>query len=387
MEAWPAQLRPLDEDGRIAEAKGAHLRIALLAHSNAPWTPHYARFLLAEGHAVCVVSFHPRTIKGVDCRYFGARPFRDGAGKSLVLRRVPAIRGFLRGWSPDVIFAPYLVSNGLTAALAGSAPLVVSARGGDIQTQPGATPIPSFLRRWVVRFVCSRSRRVHAVSAGLVEALVSIGIARDKIDCFPVGVDLDRFSSPPEHQALDRPPSLICTRRHEPVYRNEDIVEALGILRSRGRSIRCVFVGGGPLLEERRRQVTSLGLDDTIEFTSQLAHDEIPARLREASIYISASTSDGTSSSLLEAMASGLFPVVSRIRANEDWLRDGETALMFKPGGVAELAGSLERALDDPLMRRRGATENRRTVEQRGALAINNRRLLELLGSVVDFGV
>jgi glycosyltransferase involved in cell wall biosynthesis len=357
------------------------MRIALVAHSNAPWTPHYARFFLAEGHAVCVISFHPQPIEGVDFRYFGATPFRDGGGKSFMMRRVPAIRAFLRAWSPDVVFAPYLISNGLTAALANVAPLVASARGGDIQMQAGATPIPQILRRAIVRFVCVRSRRVHAVSAGLVDALAAIGVVRDKIECFPIGVDLRRFSLPPELHPETAEPLLICTRRHEPVYRNQDIVEALALLKSRGRSVRCLFVGGGSLLEERRRQASSLGLDDIVRFTAQLPHDEMPARLRQASIYISASTSDGTSSSLLEAMASGLFPVVSRITANEEWLREGETALMFAVGESAALAGALERALDDPLLRKRAAMGNRRMVEQRGNLAINNRRLLELLRS------
>jgi len=359
------------------------MRIALVAHSNAPWTPHYARYFLAEGHAVCVVSFHPQSIDGVDFRYFGATPFRDCGGKSFMLRRVPAIRAFLRGWSPDVVFAPYLISNGLTAALVDVAPLVVSARGGDIQMQPGATPIPPPLRRMVVRFVCSRSRRVHVVSAGLVDALVAIGVAPDKIVCFPVGVDLARFSLPSEPQPESPvPPLIICTRRHEPVYRNQDIVEALGVLKSRGRAVRCLFAGGGSLLEARRRQATSLGLADRVGFTMHLPHEEIPARLRQASIYISASTSDGTSSSLLEAMATGLFPVVSRIRANKDWVHEGETGLMFEVGDAAGLAGALEGALDDPLMRKRAAVENRRTVEQRGDLAANNRRLLDLLLAV-----
>jgi glycosyltransferase involved in cell wall biosynthesis len=239
--------------------------------------------------------------------------------------------------------------------------------------------MPAFLRKAIVRFVCSRSRLVHAVSGGLVDAMVAMGVAREKIECFPVGVDLERFSVRPTPQALDDEPLLICTRRHEPVYRNQDIVEALGALKRRGRKVRCVFVGGGTLLAERRRHASALGLDRRVEFTEQLAHGQIPSHLRQASIYISASSSDGTSSSLLEAMASGLFPVVSKIRANEDWLRNGQTALLFRTGDSADLARALERAIDNPSLRRAAAVENRVVVERRADLAVNNRRLLDLL--------
>ena len=47
------------------------MRIAMLARSNAPRTPLYALFFIAEGHAVCVLSFHPQQNDGVGSRYFG----------------------------------------------------------------------------------------------------------------------------------------------------------------------------------------------------------------------------------------------------------------------------------------------------------------------------
>ena len=68
-----------------------------------------------------------------------------------------------------------------------------------------------------------------------------------------------------------------------------------------------------------------------MELTGQLPLARVGELLREADVYVSAATSDGTSSSLLEAMASGAFPVVTSIRANRDWLEDGSTGLFFEP--------------------------------------------------------
>ena len=76
-----------------------------------------------------------------------------------------------------------------------------------------------------------------------------------------------------------------------------------------------------------------------------------PALLARAEIYLSASLSDSTSVSLLEAMACGAVPVVSDIDGNREWVAEGEGARLFAPGDPGSLARALERALDDPAWR------------------------------------
>jgi glycosyltransferase involved in cell wall biosynthesis len=55
-------------------------------------------------------------------------------------------------------------------------------------------------------------------------------------------------------------------------------------------------------------------------------------------VYVSASLWDGASISLMEAMACGVFPVVSDIPANREWLQDGATAFLFPCGDWRRLA-------------------------------------------------
>src|SRR5262249_8590862 len=89
--------------------------------------------------------------------------------------------------------------------------------------------------------------------------------------------------------------------------------------------------------------------------------------------------SDGTSSSLLEAMACGAFPVVTRIRGNEPWIVPGETGLMFDPADAVSLADSLARAITDESLRRRAAPLNRALVEREGNQRMNIDRILDML--------
>jgi glycosyltransferase involved in cell wall biosynthesis len=191
-------------------------------------------------------------------------------------------------------------------------------------------------------------------------------------------VDVDRFRFVDRSGRSKRVKQIVCTRRQELIYDNDVVVDALANLRDRGCSFRAVMVGGGPLLEERKEQVRRHGLDQ-VEFTGQIDPDRLGKILEESEIYVSAAVSDGTSSSLLEAMASGLFPVLARIRGNLDWIRDGETGLFFKVSDAGDLSRALERSLAGDLLRARAAPQNRSLAERQGDRRVNMERMMELL--------
>jgi glycosyltransferase involved in cell wall biosynthesis len=145
---------------------------------------------------------------------------------------------------------------------------------------------------------------VHSVSAEITAHLRRLGVPEAKLVEIPVGVDTSLFSPAPDmprSQAL----RLICPRKHEPVYDNMTVVEALGRLKAAGRTFECVIASEGSLLAVHKARVRELGLGDRVSFPGEVPHAKVPAMLREADIYISATLSDGTSSALLEAMAVG----------------------------------------------------------------------------------
>jgi glycosyltransferase involved in cell wall biosynthesis len=220
---------------------------------------------------------------------------------------------------------------------------------------------------------------VHAVSEELVDALVAFGVPREKVECFPVGVDLSIFRPSAQPRDPHRVPTIICTRKHEAVYENHVLVDALATLEGRGIEYRALFVGGGSLLEETRSRVRERGLGQRVEVRGPVPHEQIPSLLAGSDIYVSASSSDGTSSSLLEALACGLFPVVSQIRANADWVRDGATGYLFPPGDSERLAKALEMVLGDGPSRLGVGAANRALVAERGSMESNLLRLETLL--------
>ena len=80
--------------------------------------------------------------------------------------------------------------------------------------------------------------------------------------------------------------------------------------------------------EALEREVESLNINSSVKFLGRVPHEEMPNLLAQADIYVSTSLHDGTSVSLLEAMGSGAFPVVTDIPSNREWIINGENGFL-----------------------------------------------------------
>lgn len=355
------------------------MRLLMLSHTVNPWTPHYARYFTARGDQTLVVSFSPEPIEGVEMEFIGIDPWDKHANKHVYVTRVPRLRRIIKRFRPDLVYAPFVASNGVSAVLAWKGPTVTSGRGGDVLEQECRTGWRRRLREKLIRFVCDRCVMVHTVSQEIEDELLRLGVPAAKMFQLPVGVDTGRFRPAPD---MPREPAtrLICTRKHEEIYDNTTVIEAFARLRAAGRQFTGIIASDGTLLARHKRRVEELGLADRVRFTGELPHEQVPGLLQKADIYISATLSDGTSSALLEAMSAGLLPVVSRIPANTPWVEHGRTGLMFDPQRPDVLAELLGRAIDDRVLRRRAFEENRRLVCEKA----DQRRNMERLGEKLD---
>ena len=140
---------------------------------------------------------------------------------------------------------------------------------------------------------------------------------------------------------------MICTRRFESVFDHLTIINALAILKEKKIDFKMTFVGNGSLLESVKEHVSKLGLSDKVNFLGKVNNDELPGLLAQNDIYLSASKWDGTSLSLMEAMACGLFPIVSDINANSCWIQNEVNGYLHKVGNAESLASCIIKLLDN----------------------------------------
>jgi glycosyltransferase involved in cell wall biosynthesis len=183
----------------------------------------------------------------------------------------------------------------------------------------------------------------------------------ERIVTFPWGIDLKHFSprpnqSPNEAQPATRPFTLLSIRSWEPIYGVEVIARAFVLAAQQRPELRLVMLGNGsqaPLLRQIFLKARLIGdVEGEAESFSRLifpghaSFDDLPRYYRSADLYVSASHSDGTSISLLEAMACGCPVLVSDIPGNREWVTPGKNGWLFPDGDVNALAQAILGAVE-----------------------------------------
>lgn len=192
---------------------------------------------------------------------------------------------------------------------------------------------------------------------------------------FPFGCEFDYFSN--ISVRFEVIPNIIVTRKWDQIYRNDVIISALKILDEKEIEFKCTFIGGGPLLAQQMLAVDSFSKPDIFHFLGEQERSGIRNSLDKNWLYISASVSDGTSISLLEAMAAGLICITTNFPSNLEWIEHGKNGFVFEVNDPQELANLIEIVmslkLDEKLEISRAA---RATVANRGNWTNNKRSLI-----------
>jgi glycosyltransferase involved in cell wall biosynthesis len=133
-----------------------------------------------------------------------------------------------------------------------------------------------------------------------------------------------------------------------PVKGGDVLLEALA--RPEAAGLRVALAGPGELPEPGRLLA---GSRPTLEWRGWLGDRERAELLREASIFVLSSTSEGLPMALLEAMAYGLAIVATAVGGVPDAVEDGRQALVVAPGDAIALADALGRLAGDSDLRER----------------------------------
>jgi hypothetical protein len=105
--------------------------------------------------------------------------------------------------------------------------------------------------------------------------------------------------------------------------------------------------------------------DIPVEIISQSSHEDILHQFGKARVYIGLSISDGISTSLLEAMLMGAFPIQSCTACADEWIEDGKSGFIVPPEDPPAVAEAIRRALTDDALVNRAAEINAKTVRER----------------------
>jgi colanic acid/amylovoran biosynthesis glycosyltransferase len=170
-----------------------------------------------------------------------------------------------------------------------------------------------------------------------------------KYEVCPLGVDPERYR-PVARSGAGGPFTLLCVGRLVPAKGQRILLEALRQLTDQGRELRLVLVGNGPDAADLQAAATELGLADRVQFTGALNQTRVLDWYRQADVFVLPSFAEGVPVVLMEAMASGIPCVTTRITGIPELIEDGRDGLLVTPSDVSGLAAAIARLQDDPAL-------------------------------------
>jgi len=308
-------------------------------------TPHDRRFLTAlagTAHQVFALrqfACQPQTPAGItELTWPAGQPdWSNWAGWRAGVGQFAKILAEVR---PDVVHAGPVQGPALAAALAGFHPLVTMSWGSDLLLTAQRSP----WMRAATRCALDRTDVFLGDCQTVAEAAVGFGFPRERMVLFPWGVDLAHFSPESGQEAGLALRSalgwedrfvLLCSRTWAPLYGVDDLAQAFAEAARQDPRLRLLLVGAGPQAELIHGLLDPLGAK--VHFAGRVTQADLPAFYQAADLYVSPSHSDGSSISLLEALACGRPVLVSDISGNREWVNPGVNGCTFRAGSVADL--------------------------------------------------
>jgi glycosyltransferase involved in cell wall biosynthesis len=326
--------------------------MARILYFSRDYTPHDHRFLSAlqqSNHQVFYLrlekSAHtienrplPPQVKVIPWAG-GNRPTRKRDG----LKLLNSLKQVIRMVKPDLIQAGPLQSSAFLVALSGFQPLVSTSWGYDLLQDAHRNR----LYQWVTRYVLGHSAVMVGDCHTIREMAISYGMPDGRIVTFPWGVDLEHFSqqAAPKKKGGEDSFTLLSTRGWENIYGVEVLAKAFVQVAIQIPQLRLVMLANGSQASNLREIFQRGGVLSQVSFPGQVDQEDLPSYYRMADVYISASHSDGTSISLLEALACGRPVILSDIPGNREWITPGVQGWLFPDNDVDALANRILRAV------------------------------------------
>ena len=320
-------------------------------------TWNIAKHLARKGHEVHVITnrdtgltresleegFHVHRLGYLKVRFLGQPLFSIEA--LLALRKI----------NPDIVHAQSTFP-GLYALVAKKVlgkPYLFSERG--------MVYFPSQFQYQILKLVLRNADAVLALTEDMKEEMGKI--YSRAIYVVPNGIDLEKFEGLLKDEMRcklqvktdERLVIFVGRFRHEKGV--EYLIKAMEIIRQRDHSIRLILAGEGPEEENLKSLTEQLKLEGCVEFVGQIPNERVPEYMAASDVFVLPSLSEGFPNVILEAMASGLAIVTTKVTGLSEIIKDRENGLLVEPRNPQQIAEKVLQLLEDDQLRE-GISEN-----------------------------
>jgi len=252
---------------------------------------------------------------------------------------------------PDLVHAGPVQGPALLGALAEFHPLVSMSWGSDLLFRAKRSP----WMRLATQFTLDHTDIFLGDCQAVLDEAARYGFSSSNMVRFPWGVDLDHFSpqnaliAGVEYRKLigwDEEFTILCNRTWSPIYGVDVLAAAFIAAVKENENLRLLLVGDGPQSKEIHQILAPVR--DHVRFLGWQERHELPKIYGAANLFVSPSHCDGSSVSLLEALACGRPVLTSDIPSNKEWVKPGEVGHLFRDGDENSLKEKLLVMAEEP---------------------------------------
>jgi len=285
----------------------------------------------------------------------GKRPGQDPWALLRLVRLLRHLRPLIvhsRNW-PAV--------DAIPAARVARVPLVVHGEHGREVADPEGR---NLRRNRIRRALAPLVHHFVTVSADLRRWLIEdVRVPAAKVTAIHNGVDLSRFGRAGKLESRMRlslpadAPIVGTVGRLDPVKDQAGLIQAFAQVRAQHPAALLVVAGDGPCRAELERVAAGLGQRDHVRLLGN--RDDIPTVMAALDVFVLPSIAEGISNTILEAMATGLPVVATRVGGNPELIEEGVGGALVPRSDPGALAAAIAAYTGDAELRRRHGQASR----------------------------
>jgi glycosyltransferase involved in cell wall biosynthesis len=267
----------------------------------------------------------------------------------------------------EIVLAERATSYGFFSLLVKTKIRIVAQQG--ITDAYPETGISGWYKRVLQSAIYTRADLIHAWGYVMTYAMLGSGAAPSKILVKPKGLDLENYTF--KERLKPEVFTAVVTRSLYKIYRHDEILKAIHILKEKGLVLNCLIIGDGVESETLKEYAQDLGISNQVEWLGRINNEVLPRYLHQAEMYLAVPETEGVSASLFEGMAAGCFPIVSDLPANRAFIDSGKNGLLVPVGNPMILADSIKYFCDNFSSFNNAILENRSFIERECNLKSN----------------
>jgi glycosyltransferase involved in cell wall biosynthesis len=295
----------------------------------------------------CEKGFNIHRILRIRIKFFGKLFFW-----AAIVRRIHKI-------DPDIVQAQNL-DSGIPALISKKLlklPYAVWGQGSDVY-------LPTWTIKLSSKTIIKNADSVFALTKNMKKVMQAI--YNREITVIPTGIDIEDYADRSRGIEKETGKIILFVGRLNQVKGVQYLLRAMKIVYEALPYARLILVGDGEERKNLEYLSDTLGIRDCVNFIGAIPFErtyEISDYMDKADVFVLPSLSEGLGTVILEAMASGLPVVATRVGGIPDILEDGVNGYLVEPGDFQDMAKKITLLLENQTLRHQLSEQNRKKAE------------------------